>query len=337
MNRQLTYLVGPETALTLFSVLLFWFCAPPQFRRGPRCRHHGETHLGDSPSSLTPIAFATISRPTRKTGGGSDAPSYSRYIAIFVCGFRLIDGLGSGSKGQDVAMILLVVIGVGRHRSSPVRHRRDDSRRDEARLRELVSSTQVSRLASHLLAMIPIGFVLGITVTFCPDHSARVLLRGFQTLKHHAPTPSRQHRTAPSASACSAAGAFVCTIIGRSWRAPACRCASIYWFAGFFALIVVPQVIGHFYKALKRRKPKPRAPPRWNNSPSPTNTNAATRSLDAKSLFGPDVDPQLISDVRAAYGDVFAAADFAQFAVLPNGETVLLARFKSAPPLRKPG
>jgi hypothetical protein len=47
-------------------------------------------------------------------------------------------------------------------------------------------------------------------------------------------------------------------------------------------------------------------------------------------LFGPDADPQLISDVRAAYGDVFAAAEFAQFAVLPNGETVLLARFKNS-------
>jgi hypothetical protein len=29
---------------------------------------------------------------------------------------------------------------------------------------------------------------------------------------------------------------------------------SIYWFAGFFALIVVPQVVGHFYKAVQTTK-----------------------------------------------------------------------------------
>lgn len=127
-----------------------------------------------------------------------------------------------------------------------------------------------------------------------------------------------------------AAGMIVCTIIGAIMARSGVSLRSIYWFGGFFALIVVPQVFGHFYKALHTTKAEAPRAAAMEQLAEPTNTNAATRSLDAKSLFGPDADPQLISDVRASYGDVFADADFAQFAVLPNGATVLLARFKNS-------
>lgn len=127
-----------------------------------------------------------------------------------------------------------------------------------------------------------------------------------------------------------AAGMIVCTFIGAIMARSGVSLRSIYWFGGFFALIVIPQVIGHFYKAIQTTKTEAPRTAALEQLTEPTNTNAATRSLDAKSLFGPDVDPQLISDVRPAYGDVFADAEFAQFAVLPNGETVLLARFKNS-------
>lgn len=127
-----------------------------------------------------------------------------------------------------------------------------------------------------------------------------------------------------------AAGMIVCTIIGSIMARSGVSLRSIYWFGGFFALIVVPQVVGHFYKAVQTTKVEAPRTAALEQRAEPSNTNAATRSQDVKSLFGPDVDPQLISDVRAAYGDAFADAEFAQFAVLPNGETVLLARFTSA-------
>ncbi len=128
------------------------------------------------------------------------------------------------------------------------------------------------------------------------------------------------------------AGIFVCTLIGFIMSRSGVSLRPIYWFAGFFALVVFPQVIGHFYKALTTpRTEAPRAAALEQlAAPANDSTSTAARSLDAKSLFGPDADPQLISDVRAAYGEVFAEADFAQFAVLPNGETVLLARFKNS-------
>lgn len=127
-----------------------------------------------------------------------------------------------------------------------------------------------------------------------------------------------------------AAGMIVCTILGAIMSRSGVSLRSIYWFAGFFALVVGPQVIGHFYKAIQTAKIEAPRAAALEQLAAPTSSNAATRSLDAKSLFGPDVDPQLISDVRPTYGDVFSAADFAQFAVLPNGETVLLARFKNS-------
>lgn len=153
-----------------------------------------------------------------------------------------------------------------------------------------------------------------------------------------------------------AAGMIVCTIIGAIMARSGVSLRSIYWFGGFFALIVAPQIVGHFYKAVQTTKAEApltaaieqlahdgsAAVSQTNRSNSDTSATGfqhsrapANSEAAAKSLFGPDVDPQLISDVRPAYGDVFADAEFAQFAVLPNGETVLLARFKSASAAKK--
>lgn len=127
-----------------------------------------------------------------------------------------------------------------------------------------------------------------------------------------------------------AGGVFVCTILGLIMARAGTSLRPIYWFAGFFALIVVPQVIGHFYKALQTTKAEAPRAAAMEQIANHTSTNAAARSEDAKSLFGPDADPQLITDVRRTYGDVFISAELAQFAVLPNGDTVLLARFNSS-------
>jgi hypothetical protein len=124
-----------------------------------------------------------------------------------------------------------------------------------------------------------------------------------------------------------AGGAFVSILIGLLMARSGASLRPIYWFAGFFALIVLPQVVGHFCMALQTAKAEAPRAAAMDQIASITNENSATRSDDAKSLFGPDADPQLISDVRQAYGEVFANAELAQFAVLPNGETVLLSRF----------
>jgi len=122
-------------------------------------------------------------------------------------------------------------------------------------------------------------------------------------------------------------GAFVCTLLGFIMTRSGASLRPILWFAGLFALVVVPQLAGHLYLALRVNKsetPRTSALERIATAPG-----SDTRAADAQSLFGPDADPQLIIDARPMFGDAFAAAELAQFASLPGGETVLLARFKS--------
>ena len=126
-----------------------------------------------------------------------------------------------------------------------------------------------------------------------------------------------------------ASGASVCTILGLLMARSGASLRPICWFGGFFALIIGPQVLGHFYQAVQTTRAEAPRAAAMERLAHPTSSNAAARSQDARSLFGPDADPQLISDARHSYGDVFADAEFAQFAVLPEGETVLLARCKS--------
>ena len=122
-------------------------------------------------------------------------------------------------------------------------------------------------------------------------------------------------------------GAFICTLLGFIMTRSGASLRPILWFAGLFALIVVPQLIGHFYRALhvnKGETPRTQALEQIASTPK-----SDRRTADAQSLFGPDADPQLIIDARPMFGDVFTGAELAQFASLPGGETVLLAQFKN--------
>jgi hypothetical protein len=110
INRQLTYLIGPETVLTLASLIVFWFCSRHNSGEG-RDVAIMEKMIWAIPFLLAPLAFATIVVPGAKTWWWLGRANLFTFIAIFVCGARSIHGLGSGSKGQDVAFILLVVTG----------------------------------------------------------------------------------------------------------------------------------------------------------------------------------------------------------------------------------
>ena len=122
-------------------------------------------------------------------------------------------------------------------------------------------------------------------------------------------------------------GAFVCTLLGFIMTRGGASLRPIFWFGGLFALVVVPQLIGHLYLALRvNQSETPRTQALEQIATTP---KSDTRAADAQSLFGPDADPQLIIDARPMFGDVFTGAELAQFASLPGGETVLLARFKN--------
>ena len=123
-------------------------------------------------------------------------------------------------------------------------------------------------------------------------------------------------------------GALASTLVGFIMARSGASLRPIYWFAGFFALVVVPQLIGHFYVALRTTKAE--APRSVALEQLARSSDADTLKVAARILFGPDADAPLTTDARQMFGDVFANAALARFAVLPNGDTVLLARFKGS-------
>lgn len=110
MNRHLTYYIGPETTLTAFSLLLFWFYARHNSGEG-RDVALMEWLIWLLPFVVTPVAFATIVVPGAKSWWWLSRAIVFTHIALVICGWQLINGLGSGAKGQDAAFILLLVGG----------------------------------------------------------------------------------------------------------------------------------------------------------------------------------------------------------------------------------
>jgi hypothetical protein len=166
MNRPLTYLFGPEAALALFSVLLFWFCSRHNSGEG-RDVAIMEKLIWALPFIITPVAFATILAPDSKNWWWLGRAIGFTYIAIFVCGYRLIHGLGSGAKGQDAAFILLIVLAsVAIALATAV---------TGAMILAATKPGFANWFQAHkflgslltLLSAVPIGFGLGIVVTFC--------------------------------------------------------------------------------------------------------------------------------------------------------------------------
>lgn len=109
MNRQLTYLAGPETALLLASLAVFWFCSRHNSGEGRDATLLSRT-VWMIPFILAPIAFSTFLVPGARTWAWLARAVVVSYIAILICAFRVVEGFGSGSKGQDVAIILTLML-----------------------------------------------------------------------------------------------------------------------------------------------------------------------------------------------------------------------------------
>jgi hypothetical protein len=121
-------------------------------------------------------------------------------------------------------------------------------------------------------------------------------------------------------------GVVVCALVGFIMTRSGASLRPICWFAGLFLLIALPQFIGHLWFAIgaaKQEMPRVAALEQISSAP-----DIEVRHAAAKLLFGPDADPQLVTDARRIFGDALEKAELAHFAALPNGESVLLARFK---------
>ena len=117
----------------------------------------------------------------------------------------------------------------------------------------------------------------------------------------------------------------ICLIVGTIMAKSGASLRPIYWFAGFALLVGLPQFFGHLGIALsdaRRDDPKRAALATLDAGGDRESLRAAARSL-----FGPDADPDLAADARALFSDAIAGASRARFASLPGGESLLVAEF----------
>lgn len=165
MNRPLNHLLGPEAVLVVLSALLFWFCARHNSGEG-RDVAIMEKLIWAIPFIITPIAFATILAPDAKNWWWLGRAIVFTYIAILVCGYRLVCGLGSGAKGQDVALILLVVLGAVAIAIATAVTGAMILAATKPGFAHWFEAHKILGTILTALATVPIGFALGITATF---------------------------------------------------------------------------------------------------------------------------------------------------------------------------
>jgi hypothetical protein len=114
MNRLLQIVAGPEVVLGVLSVFVFIFCA-----------RHGSYSSADVrllerliwllPLLVVPLAFATILLPGSKNWWWLGRVNLAVLVCLLVCAVRIVQGFGapgSGPKGQDAGLIVVVSLGV---------------------------------------------------------------------------------------------------------------------------------------------------------------------------------------------------------------------------------
>ena len=119
-------------------------------------------------------------------------------------------------------------------------------------------------------------------------------------------------------------GAAVCGVLALLMRRAGASLRPLAWFAGLILLIGVPQLTVHVLRAVDAA---PGAAALMHSLAALDHPAEGIASV--RRLFGLDADPKLVVDASGVLGDVVAEATIAKFAVLPSGESVLLARFDS--------
>ncbi len=118
MNRTLSIILSPEAVLVYITAAVFWFCSRHPSGEGRETEVLGHLVML-LPVLVVPVVFATVFVPGAKNWWWLGRTVFFTALALGVCANRIINGFGSGAKGQDVAIIwvltfalILVPIGV---------------------------------------------------------------------------------------------------------------------------------------------------------------------------------------------------------------------------------
>lgn len=105
MHRFLTYVLGPETVVVAFNLAVFAFCARHASGEGR------DLQLMERGSMLLPplvvvAVFLTAMVPGVLHWGWLARAITASFLGSAVLAWRLIEGFGTGARGQDAAYIL---------------------------------------------------------------------------------------------------------------------------------------------------------------------------------------------------------------------------------------
>jgi len=160
MNRLLSILFSPEAVLAAFTAAVFWFCARHPSGEG-RDVELMERLVWLLPFLVVPLAFAAVFVPGAKNWWWLARTVVAITVVLCVCGGKVIAGFGSGSKGQDGAIILiftfaviLVSLGIAVSGAMILCETRPG-------FAEWFQARRVTGPVLTLLSAVPIGFVLG--------------------------------------------------------------------------------------------------------------------------------------------------------------------------------
>ncbi|MFO1458586.1 MAG: hypothetical protein U1G08_04190 [Verrucomicrobiota bacterium] len=112
MNRWLTYLVGPESVLTGFTLLVYGFCA----RHGSYSSRDVavlERALWLLPFVAIALAYATFLVPGARSWGWLVRVNLALLVALVVGSVRIIDGFkepGTGSNGGAIGLLVVICL-----------------------------------------------------------------------------------------------------------------------------------------------------------------------------------------------------------------------------------
>jgi len=110
MNRPLTYLLGPETAMVLLMALVFLFCAR-HYTYSKRDVSILERLMWLLPVIAVPLAYATIFVPGAKSWWWLGRANVALFVALLICANKVENGLkapgsGPGAGGMGIFVVL---------------------------------------------------------------------------------------------------------------------------------------------------------------------------------------------------------------------------------------
>lgn len=114
MNRILSVFAGPEVILALFTAAVFAFCARHSSYSSADVRVL-ERLMWLLPLLVVTVGFATLAVPGARTWWWLGRINFAVLAGLTACALRVVEGFGapgSGPKGQDAGLILVLAIGV---------------------------------------------------------------------------------------------------------------------------------------------------------------------------------------------------------------------------------